>query len=388
MEKKALAAVAYYYTKKIQSGLESEKKRLNKNFSDLILEKLRERQSKINIAQLYIEYLHDNDGEVSHIDDFKEYMAEKEELEEDEVLENCPFIFKNENCVIDKETIQKVEIYLNGLDIETIQSSNASENIKTGIYHIDFGNQKMTAFIDGEDSVLFTLKLPEERDKVKYTLLPKEELIKVLSEESPSVQERLKTATKENILWEALKDILNGFTSKDILSIKKSEPTIVLRRGKAVDKDIALDNVKEIAPPFWKKVIEDFERDPSPEKIKAFSTKMFEIIKKSELIDSGFINIQKGRTSLENKDEYIKALENENLKLANKITKGDANKIKITIAKILKTRDLRHPDSILIELLDKKYKDKIKYRAQIKIEEKGDLGGVYPVEGIERLKIK
>jgi len=383
MNTEALPAIAYWYAQKIQLSTDREKTQLNKNFSEIILEKIMEGRAKTIISQLYLDYMYEYEGETSSIKEFKEYLMKREDYEGEGNIDDCPHIRKNEGLPIDNEITQKLELFIKGMNIESVSSLDVSDKMELGIYHVDFGEQRMTMYVDKEDAILFSLKLPEDRKSIKYTLLRKKDLIVALGEKSERLKERLVEADKDKEYWPVLVEILNSFIDKDILTIKEGMPSIAMKTGKAVNADMALANILEIAPPFWKDLITKFEDNPNPQNTKAFAAKMHKLIEEGKLTDNGFVTIKKGGTSLVNVAEYIEALEDQNIELATKLTKGDGDTIGIRIHKILKTKEISSPSKDLTELLLVMYNKKVKYRAEMKMIENMDSSGIYDTASIK-----
>lgn len=370
-----MALVAYYYAKKVASERDGQKKGRNKEFQTVINVFLSDKKSRNDTAVLIGEYLVQEEGNVISSKNLEEYLSEFNtasiELSTD-IIEG--FITEYSNTTADAETVETFLFENQENDIPKISSLDVDETLDEGVYHVDFGEQKLTMYVRGEDAILFDLKLAEDRDQFKMSLLPKADMVPALATLIPDFEKKAKAATKEGEYWELIADTLNSFIKSDILTVKQDNSYLALSRKRHVDKDVAIDNIIETAPSFWKELIISFEKSDRPNKalISAFSEKMGAVIKSGDIPENPYVSIKNGNKRLVGVDEYIKELDETNLDLASKLTKGGADTNKITIRSVLDTKEIKDPGPKLLKLLAAKYNDKIKYRAVIRMEERED----------------
>ena len=372
MTDNGIALVAYYYAKKVVSEKENQKKDRNKEFQSIINTFLRIRRTQAETVQLIGDYLMQADGEKVQRESLHGYLQEFSN-ETFQLCEECveEFLSNYEELEIHDEMI---DTYLSDTTsdmIPQVSSFDVNEFMTEGVYHVDFGEQKLTMYVKGEDAVLFDLKLAEDRDQFKMSLLPKADMISALDTIIPGFSKMAKKAEKEGEYWELIADTLNSFIKTDILTVEQSEPYLMLSRKRHIDKDVAIDNIIELAPPFWKELIIGFEKSDRNNKsmIEAFSEKMEAVIRAGDIPENPYVSIQNGNKKLKGVEEYIEALEEADLEKATLLTKGGNDANRITVRSVLSTREITDPSPKLIKILDAKYKDKIKYRAAIRAED-------------------
>lgn len=364
--------VAYYYAKKVANEKDNQKKGRNKEFQTVINTFLGKKRLQAETAQVIGNYLMQAEGEKVHREALESYLNEFN----DGIFQPCKifiegFLTEYGQAEISDEMVESFLIENEEEVIPEIDSYDVNESMDEGVYHVDFGEQKLTMYVKGEDAILFDLKLAEDRDQFKMSLLPKVDMVPALETIIPGFAKKAKKAEKEGEYWELMADTLNSFVKTDILTVTQSDPYLMLSRKRHVDKDVAIDNIIELAPPFWKELIISFEKSDKNNKslIAAFSEKMEAVIKSGDIPDNPYVSIQNGNKRLEGVDGYIESLEESNLEIANLLTKGGADTNRITVRSILKTNEIADPGSKLIEILKAKYNDKIKYRAVKRVEE-------------------
>jgi len=268
-------------------------------------------------------------------------------------------------------------------DIEKVPVKKLME-LDDGIYHLDFGDQRVTTYIEEDNVVFFDLKLPEDKGEIKYEILSQEALKTALIELNPKYKEEIAKAAKEKRLWEYYADVLNSFIpGKDILVPKKKEGTITVSRKRTIDIDVAFDNILEDKDnDFWKDVAEMMnEGGMESDWIDSFNNKMKNIIKKHEemIEESPYVSYSSGRGYFENEERYVRALEEENLNLANKLTKGGKTdeKPRVKIALITTKEEVINGSPAIVKLLKDKDSSKKKYRAEAKALERGSKSDIH-----------